>query len=378
VFNDDNYTAEGGTTWPKTLSVTGTENAANAVYTPTWTSGTEYPIAGNPFASTIDWDNVTRGADVTSSVWVWNPATSTYDAYNTGNGNLTGGLIAPFQGFWMEYTGATSGLTFPAAAKSTGATFRGKEEAARRLVVRASDAAGSNQAWIALNEDATLGQDRFDAVKFTPLSADYIQAFTMVADKAHDINTLPIGMNETVEIPLGVTSTRGGTITLDVQELSLPEGWAVSVRDNATGDVRAMNADFSYSYESSRAKAAPVGEATHILAATAPRFTLIIDPSKTTSVDGGPETVGRMELEQNYPNPFNPSTVIGFQLSVAGQATLKVYDVLGREVATLVNGTMAAGSHSVTFDASNLTSGVYIYKLEAGGMSMTKRMTLVK
>jgi hypothetical protein len=70
--------------------------------------------------------------------------------------------------------------------------------------------------------------------------------------------------------------------------------------------------------------------------------------------------------------------VIGFQLSVAGQATLKVYDVLGREVATLVNGTMAAGSHSVTFDASNLTSGVYMYKLEAGGMTMTKRMTLVK
>lgn len=85
-----------------------------------------------------------------------------------------------------------------------------------------------------------------------------------------------------------------------------------------------------------------------------------------------------MELEQNYPNPFNPSTVVGFRLSVAGNAKLTVYDVLGREVAVLVDGPMSAGAHSVTFDASNLTSGVYLYKLEAGGMTQVRRMSLVK
>jgi hypothetical protein len=57
---------------------------------------------------------------------------------------------------------------------------------------------------------------------------------------------------------------------------------------------------------------------------------------------------------------------------------LTVYDLLGREVATLVNGTLPAGAHSATFDATNLTSGVYLYKLEAGGHSMTRRMTLIK
>jgi len=216
-------------------------------------------------------------------------------------------------------------------------------------------------------------------VKFTPLSSDYLQAFTMAADKAHGINVLPSDLTDELEIPLGVTSTRGGTITLDLQELNLPDGWVASLRDNTTGDVRAMNADFSYSYESSRAKAAPVGEATHILAATSPRFTLIIDPASSTSTkDDGRGTMDEFALAQNYPNPFNPSTQIRFTLDAGRQTTLKVYDVLGREVATLVNGTMAAGAHSVTFDASNLTSGVYMYKLEAGGMTMTKRMTLVK
>lgn len=97
-----------------------------------------------------------------------------------------------------------------------------------------------------------------------------------------------------------------------------------------------------------------------------------------TSIENGNETASKFTLEQNYPNPFNPSTVVGFQLSVAGDASLKVYDLLGREVAVLVDGVMPAGSHTVNFDASNITSGVYIYKLEAGGQIMTRRMTLVK
>jgi len=360
------------------LSVTGTENAVGATYTPAHGSGTQYAIGGNPFASTIDWDNVTKGDDVANSVWVWNPGTDTYDAYNAGNGLLTGGLIAPFQGFWFEYDGALSGITFPVGAKSTGGTFRGKEAVSRRMVVRATDSEGSNHAWVSFRDGATLGEDDFDAVKFTPLSADYIQLFTMVSDKAHDINSLPIDLVDALEIPLGVSSTRGGTVTLDLTELNLPDGWAASLRDNVTGVTVAVDANFSYSYESSRAKAAPVGEAPHVLAATAPRFTLIVDPLGTTSTENGKQTTENFQLEQNYPNPFNPSTVVGFRLSVAGHATLKVYDVLGREVAVLVNGTLSAGSHSVNFDASNLTSGVYMYKLEAGGMSQTKRMTLVK
>ncbi len=78
-------------------------------------------------------------------------------------------------------------------------------------------------------------------------------------------------------------------------------------------------------------------------------------------------------LSQNYPNPFNPSTVIGFQLPVFGEVRLAVYDVLGRQVAVMVNGTMPAGHHQITFDASN-----HLYRLEAGGQVFTRRMTLLK
>jgi len=83
-------------------------------------------------------------------------------------------------------------------------------------------------------------------------------------------------------------------------------------------------------------------------------------------------------LEQNYPNPFNPSTVISYQLPVGGNAIIKVYDILGNEVATLVNEQKPAGSYNVTFDASTLPSGIYMYKLQAGSFIETKKMLFLK
>lgn len=83
-------------------------------------------------------------------------------------------------------------------------------------------------------------------------------------------------------------------------------------------------------------------------------------------------------LNQNYPNPFNPVTMIRFALPKSGNVTLKVYDILGREVANLVSGFKAAGEYMVDFDASALTSGVYFYRLESDGYVDVKRMVLLK
>jgi hypothetical protein len=90
------------------------------------------------------------------------------------------------------------------------------------------------------------------------------------------------------------------------------------------------------------------------------------------------ETPHSYSLQQNYPNPFNPSTVIAFQLPVTGHVTLKVFDVLGREVATLVNEVRHAGNHVVTLDASTLSSGVYYYRFASGSFRETKRMILTR
>ena len=83
-------------------------------------------------------------------------------------------------------------------------------------------------------------------------------------------------------------------------------------------------------------------------------------------------------LTQNYPNPFNPTTQISFTLPKAGNVSLTVYNTLGQKVATLVNGNLAAGSHTVSFNANNLASGVYFYRLSAGSYASTMKMMLLK
>jgi len=84
------------------------------------------------------------------------------------------------------------------------------------------------------------------------------------------------------------------------------------------------------------------------------------------------------ELGQNYPNPFNPSTVIKFSLPESGLVTLKVFNILGQEIMTLVNEVRAVGNYEVSFDASNLTTGMYVYRIESGEFTATKKMMLVK
>jgi hypothetical protein len=83
-------------------------------------------------------------------------------------------------------------------------------------------------------------------------------------------------------------------------------------------------------------------------------------------------------LGQNYPNPFNPTTRISFQLAAVGKVSLKIYDLLGREVETLVDGEMNAGFHLIVFDASRLSSGIYFYRLSAGEYAATKKLVLLK
>jgi uncharacterized delta-60 repeat protein len=83
-------------------------------------------------------------------------------------------------------------------------------------------------------------------------------------------------------------------------------------------------------------------------------------------------------LSQNYPNPFNPETRIRFDLPVSGKVSLKVYNILGRQVMTLANGAFTAGSHEVTFDGANLPSGIYIYRLQTANFSSNRKMMLIK
>jgi hypothetical protein len=100
--------------------------------------------------------------------------------------------------------------------------------------------------------------------------------------------------------------------------------------------------------------------------------------SKVVSVEYSGQVVDGYALSQNYPNPFNPTTKINFELRSSGYTTLKVYDMLGNEVATLVQSELISGPHSVNFNAASLASGTYVYQLNVNGTRITNKMVLLK
>jgi hypothetical protein len=101
--------------------------------------------------------------------------------------------------------------------------------------------------------------------------------------------------------------------------------------------------------------------------------------SQPTNIDGTDNSVpGSYTLSQNYPNPFNPSTVINYYLPVNTEVRLEVFNMLGQRVAVLVNEQKAAGSHTINFDASALSSGIYIYSIQTNGFNQSRKMLLVK
>lgn len=105
---------------------------------------------------------------------------------------------------------------------------------------------------------------------------------------------------------------------------------------------------------------------------------MTLSPSTTTSLNTETPVIRNYELFQNYPNPFNPVTTIKYQMPAAGMVSLKIYNLIGQEIITLVDGNKPAGEHTVKFDASGLNSGIYFYKLNAGNKVFTRKMIVLK
>ncbi len=118
------------------------------------------------------------------------------------------------------------------------------------------------------------------------------------------------------------------------------------------------------------------GSVSKSLINSAPNFT--VNVANTTGISEFASLLQEFKLAQNYPNPFNPSTRISWSQKTAGNVSLKLYDVTGKEVAILINGDQAAGDHSIEFDAGNLMSGVYFYTIRSGSFYATRKMLLVK
>ncbi|TVQ01054.1 MAG: T9SS C-terminal target domain-containing protein [Balneolaceae bacterium] len=158
-------------------------------------------------------------------------------------------------------------------------------------------------------------------------------------------------------------------------------GLDLYLNDLKRGVSMRLSEDVSYQFTIEQAAKSPVDPFSII--SNGPQKAAAISPSRFTistmpAAREGSELPGSIALYQNYPNPFNPTTQIRYELPQQETIRLTVYDMVGRQVAVLVNETMQAGVHTVTFDAGNLSSGVYIYTLKVGGDVHMRKFTLLK
>ena len=115
-----------------------------------------------------------------------------------------------------------------------------------------------------------------------------------------------------------------------------------------------------------------------VLEATGPGKVVVFDLDSTV-IDNRPGgTPVEFKLDQNYPNPFNPTTTIHFSIPHHQHVTLRIFDILGREIATLIDTQLESGSHSAIFNATNLPSGMYVYRIQSSDTMEQKKMVLMK
>jgi hypothetical protein len=377
--------------------VNGTENSATVSIS---TTASAWNLLGNPFVSTIDADQLfSDNSNYTSTVYVYDDANSQYNTWNGSAGDLSNGLIAPYQGFWIlsGSSGTTFQFTSSCKSSSIGTFYKTMNDSSGSVAFQLSSGSYNSTVYLSFNIDALEGIDNADAYKLLPMSpSERVVGISYAEGNGLDISNLPYSHDGSISIPLDVmyltldddynfvTNENDVTMTWDIS--SLPGHVSLTLTDNATGTAVNLTEESEITFSAEAKGSFPaygsggvniypqVGES---------RFTLTVAYSALTSNDELANLPGSFALHPAYPNPFNPSTNLQYDLPEQAQITLTIYNLMGREITQLVNTTQEAGYRSVQWDATDffgkpVSAGVYLYQIRAGEFVQTRKMVLLK
>ena len=405
VFTDDEYdgTPDG---FDKTLTLAGPRHSGDV--SPTINAnGDGWTLLGNPYGLPVAFNELER-TDVNGVAYVYDlnldlspddpgPVNGNGGAWRSIAGlygDITDGVIVPGQGFFVQTVASPGGipsLTFSETDQTNGGEFYGKEKELLDFVRLEIQGEGLyNSAWIRFSGQGSLNRIEDEALELQPLSIDYAILGARKTDgMLMDIAHFPLDVQD-LEIPLAVEATQSGSFTITATDLDLPAGMSLYLYDRKNGrSIPITNSSFEYSFSlnayASQKKSAIKKQTTSKTTGPVKAITTGSDRFILTTTPGAPasELPNKVALGQNYPNPFNPATQISYQLPQTSHVRLEVYDMVGRHVATLVDSPVAAGTHQVNFDAGQLSSGVYLYRLstlgnEGSQQIFTKKLTLIK
>ncbi|MCH8568938.1 MAG: T9SS type A sorting domain-containing protein [Balneolales bacterium] len=362
-------------------------------------------LIANPYTEPIGFNQIISadGTPLNTIGYVWNPNEAQNGSYVlTSSGDLSNTLPA-WQGAFINLDEATE-VVIPRSARTTGGSFlqgepNNEPELSGQIefMLESLDDAGEvvtrdRAAILAFHKQATTGWDSWDAEKLTPLSHTYATAAFLGERNGEPVlkaqYSLPYEVKGTYEIPVDIQlQNTGGNFRLSWPVVSnLPAEAKITLLDTQTGQSYDLGYEdyVDFTLQASGRDAAvrsmvfqrpdikPMG-----LKSGGQRFVIIVN-SMATSTEPAQDLPDVFGLFQNYPNPFNPATKIQYQLPQASDVRLEVFNLQGQLVAVLADGRQNAGVHTVTFDASRLASGIYIYRLRAGSFTQSQKMTLIK
>ncbi|MBT3848063.1 MAG: T9SS type A sorting domain-containing protein [Candidatus Marinimicrobia bacterium] len=388
VFDDTDW--DGDSDLPVSLSVSGSENSSSASLGSI--ANGEYGLAGNPYATTIDWDDISP-TNLSGTVNVWDDAASGWKSWNGSSGSLTNGLIAPYQGFWVEASGGTGSITIETADKSTssGAFYRTLDNDSTGSVSFSVVAADyTDQTFMSFMNVGEAGLDNADGKKLLPFSASSrVVGLSYTEEIALDIHNLPYTYEGMLSFPLDVMLltldetnyvTDAGEVNLSWNLDQLPDHISMTLTDNITGSETYLDLEseyvfttepkgsFSANYDGPIGTYPVVGE---------PRFTLSVTYG-ALGQNGDATLPSDFALHPSYPNPFNPSATISFDIPDVSLVALNIYDVKGALVETLLQNHMKPGKHHYNWEPQGLSSGVYFMKLTTAKQTFTQKVTYIK
>ena len=382
--DDDPLTPALDTGFPKALPSIGVGPSGPFSFALTRTLGNAEPqgpgwnLLGNPFDQAIDWD--TAGwtkTGLSNSVYVWDPnhLGGSYRFWNGTAGSLTDGVVPAGNAFWVEVTADGAALEVAESARVGAADVLGVTVShsgtpfviALRLRSEDRPTLGA-EAFLTFETGGTDSIDARDAWVLRPFTPDYLTLGTVVGDRQLAIDARGPAPSGTVIYPLAVEAVAGRQpvaerLVLAWPTLDVPPQWSLELVDLATDtrlDLR-RTAEHGFTLTAN---------------STPPRFELHVTPLGATSATT--PAPGALSLSAPAPNPAHGTVELAFELATAQRVRLAVYDLLGREVAVVVDRALPSGRHAVAFDTRGMAPGVYRIRLVAGAEVRTAALTTTR
>ena len=325
-------------------------------------------------------------------------ASSDWKTYNGTSGDLTNGLIAPFQGFWIQALGGVGSMTIQTDDIATSSTsfIRNINRQNNFISLSVFNENKFDNIYFTFDSTSSEGYDTKDAIKLVPLSKSARVAAMIINDnKTFKINSLPSNYDSTMIFPLQILSLGldsvgnyigiKDSLSLSFNEINIPENINVYILDNISGYEHSIHDVEELSIITDSIGVIDLESITPVSRyLNYGNHRYFISFQNTMLSNNYNQLVPKSyQLFQNYPNPFNPETNIMYNLPKRQFVNITIYDMLGHEVRTLVNQIQEGGLNNIRWlglnnNSEKLSSGVYLYSITTENFKKTKKMLLLK